>query len=145
MQIGDRVRDKVTQFIGTIVQLDPPTGVATRARFQADDLKGGKPNQDRKVGDAPPESMWQRLEELELVDMTGKAVSGSPGSQLDASGHRLDSAAHAAGATGSVDAQGRRVDASGALIDNAGNRIDAAGNLLDVRAQPAATTAAARA
>jgi hypothetical protein len=137
MQIGDRARDKGTLFVGTIIQFDPPTS-PTRALLQADDVKGGKPNQDRKVGDPPPEKMWQRIEELELIDRQGNAVSGSPGSQLDASGHRLDSAAHAAGASGTVDGQGRRVDASGALIDNAGNRIDAAGNLLDVRAQPGA-------
>jgi hypothetical protein len=138
MQIGDRVRDQGTQFVGTIVQLDPPSGVATRARFQADDVK-----KDRLVGDPPPESMWQRLEELELIDRQGNPVKGSPGSQLDASGHRLDSAAHAAGMSGPVDAQGRRRDASGALIDNAGNRIDDKGNLLDVRAQPGAAAGAA--
>ena len=99
MKIGDRVRDRGTQFVGTIVQLDPPTGVATRARFQADDIKSA----DRKVGDAPPESMWQRLEEIELIDLQGNPVTGKPGAQIDTDGHRLDSAAHAAGGTGPVD------------------------------------------
>ena len=123
MQIGDRVRDKGTKFIGTIVQLDPPTGVATRARFQADDVKGGKPNQDRKVGDPPPESMWQQLTELELVNRAGEPITGH--------------------ATATTDTKGRRVNAQGALIDDAGNLIDENGNLVDVRAQ-AGTTAAAK-
>jgi len=120
MQIGDRVRDKGTKFVGTIVQLDPPTGVATRARFQEDDRK-----KDRVVGDPPPESMWQKLDELELVDRNDEPVKGKPAKEFDT--------------------KGRRIDASGALIDNAGNRIDEAGNLIDVRAQPGATTAAAKA
>lgn len=82
MNIGDRVRDKGTEFVGTVVQLDPATGVATRARIQADDLKDGKFNQDRKVGDAPPESMWQRIEEIELIDLEGNGVTGKAGQQL---------------------------------------------------------------
>ena len=106
MQIGDRVRDKSTKFVGTIVQLDPPTGTPLRARFQADDIK-----KDRVVGDPPPESMWEKLENLELVDRAGNAIKGSPGSQLDTDGHRLDSAAHAAAGTGAVDpATGAKVE-----------------------------------
>lgn len=101
MQIGDRVMDRGTKFIGTIVQLDPPTGVATRARFQADDLK-----RNRVVGDPPPESMWERIDNLELVDRQGRGVSGNPGAQLDASGNRLDSSA-SAHLTGEVDSRAR--------------------------------------
>jgi hypothetical protein len=128
MQIGDRVKDKGTHFVGTIVQLDPPTGTAVRAKFTADDTK----SKDRKVGDPPPASMWQKIEELELVDRSGNVVTGKAGAQLDATGTRLDTSGQPEG-TGRVDGQGRRIDAQGGLVDNAGNRVDSAGNLLDSR------------
>lgn len=89
MQIGDRVKDKGTGFIGTIVQLDPATGTPVRARFMEDDLKEGKPNKDRKVGDEPPESMWQRLEELELVTATGETIAGKRAASLDTAGAKV--------------------------------------------------------
>ena len=78
MKIGDRVRDKGTEFVGTVVQLDPATGTATRVLIQADSAPTGK------VGDPPPEKMWQTIDGVELVDLEGKRVSGKAGQQLDA-------------------------------------------------------------
>jgi hypothetical protein len=138
MQIGDRVRDKGTNFEGTIVQLDPASpGVApTRAMIQADETK---PHGDRRVGDPPPARMWQRIEQIELISAKGEAAKGTPGSQLDAAGHRLDSAAHAAGGTGPVDAEGKQLPAGAAGIHEAnGRRVDnATGTAID---PPGSTT-----
>lgn len=86
MKIGDRVRDKGTLFVGTVVQLDPHVGVATRARFQFDQpekLGVGK------VGDPPPDSMWQKLEELELIDREGNPVTGTAASTTDTAGAKI--------------------------------------------------------
>jgi hypothetical protein len=78
MNIGDRVRDKGTQFVGTVVQFDPPTGTATRVLIQADPPASGK------VGDPPPDKMWQALDAVELIDMAGNPVTGKAGQQLKA-------------------------------------------------------------
>lgn len=69
MKIGDHVRDKGTEFVGTVVQLEPPTGTATRVLIQADQSA---------------DKMWQKVEELELIDVEGKRVTGKAGQQLDA-------------------------------------------------------------
>jgi hypothetical protein len=133
MQIGDRVRDKGTQLEGTIIQMDS-SGGNMRALFQADETK---PAGDRRVGDPPPDKMWQRVEQLELVSAKGQPGRGTPGSQLDAKGNRLDSAAHAADGTGPVDDQGRKIpvgsqgihEANGRRVDNAtGTAIDPPGS-----------------
>jgi hypothetical protein len=78
MNIGDRVRDKGTQFVGTIVQFDPATGTATRCLIQADPPATGK------VGDPPPDKMWQALDAVELIDVAGNPVTGKAGQQLKA-------------------------------------------------------------
>lgn len=87
MNIGDRVRDKGTQFVGTVVQLDPSPAVApgsaasvipTRCLIQADPPASGK------VGDPPPDKMWQAIDQVELIDMTGNPVAGKAGQKLDA-------------------------------------------------------------
>jgi hypothetical protein len=69
MKIGDHVRDKGTEFVGTVVQLEPATGTAARVLIQADQSA---------------DKMWQKVEELELIDVEGKRVSGKAGQQLDA-------------------------------------------------------------
>jgi hypothetical protein len=78
MNIGDRVRDKGTQFVGTVVQFDPATGTATRCLIQADPPASGK------VGDPPPDKMWQALDAIELIDRDGNPVTGKAGQQLKA-------------------------------------------------------------
>jgi len=90
MKIGDRVRDKGTEFVGTVVQLDPATGTATRCLIQAD------PQATGKVGDPPPDKMWQALDGVELIDLEGNRVSGRAGQQLKA------------GDNGTSDAPGKR-------------------------------------
>jgi len=69
MKIGDHVRDKGTEFVGTVVQLEPATGTATRVLIQADQSA---------------DKMWQKVEELELIDVEGRRVTGKAGQQLDA-------------------------------------------------------------
>jgi hypothetical protein len=69
MKIGDHVRDKGTEFVGTVVELEPPTGTAIRVLIQADQAA---------------DKMWQKVEELELIDVEGKRVTGKAGKQLDA-------------------------------------------------------------
>jgi len=87
MNIGDRVRDKGTEFVGTVVQLDPATGTATRVLIQADSPPTGQ------VGDPPPEKMWQKVEEVELIDLDGKRVTGKAGQQLKPGDAGVDAAA----------------------------------------------------
>jgi hypothetical protein len=103
MNIGDRVRDKGTQFVGTIVQLDPPTGEHVRALIRADAA-----NPVGKVGDPPPDQMWQSVGELELIDLAGKPVTGTAGKRIDAAGNTVT-----APMGGDFDAQGNRIKNGG--------------------------------
>jgi len=107
MNIGDRVRDKGTQFVGTIIQFDPPTGDAMRCLIEADDTGSA----DRKVGDPPPDKMWQKVGEVELIDRSGNPVDGKSGATLSTAGKRIDAAGNVIDTPmgGNFDAQGNRI------------------------------------
>ena len=87
MNIGDRVRDKGTQFVGTIIQFDPPTGEATRCLIQADNSNATGVG---KVGDPPADKMWQKVGEVELIDLEGNRVDGKAGTSLNTGGKTLE-------------------------------------------------------
>jgi hypothetical protein len=87
MNIGDRVRDKGTQFVGTIVEFDPPTGEQVRCLIQADDTNTTGVG---KVGDPPADKMWQKVGEVELIDLEGNRVEGKAASTLSTGGKTLD-------------------------------------------------------
>jgi len=108
MQIGDRVRDTGTQFVGTIIQFDPPTGEAVRCLIEADNSNTTGVG---KVGDPPADKLWQSVGKVELIDLAGNRVAGSPGTTLNTAGKR-------------VDAAGNVIDTPmGGNFDSAGNRI----------------------
>jgi hypothetical protein len=97
MKIGDRVREKSTGFIGTIVERDPPelTVEATRFRVQEDEKDGATLKREGKVGDPPPMSTWNKVEALELltqVDTAGRKLDTPAGPQAAAG---KDKGAHA--------------------------------------------------
>jgi hypothetical protein len=118
MKIGDRVRDIGTQFVGTLIQFDPPTGLAARVLIQADDTGSS----DRKVGDPPPDKMWQKVDQVELVDLAGESVKGK--------------------SAGTVNTAGRRVDAAGNIVDTQmGGEFDAQGNRIKNGTKSAAKSA----
>jgi hypothetical protein len=87
MNIGDRVRDKGTQFVGTIIQFDPPTGEQVRCLIEAD---SSNTTGAGKVGDPPADKMWQKVGEVELIDLEGNRVEGKSGGTLSTGGKTLD-------------------------------------------------------
>lgn len=109
MQIGDRVRDKGTKFVGTIIQFDPPKGAAVRCLIQADDVSRTGIGH---VGDPPPDKLWQKVDEVELVDMEGNSVTGKAvNTTVNTSGGRVDAAGNPieTQAGGTFDAKGNRI------------------------------------
>jgi hypothetical protein len=88
MKLGDRVREKSTGFIGTIVEADPKEGEPTRFRVQEDEKDGATLKREGKVGDPPPMSTWNKVEALELL------------TQVDTAGRKLDTAADPQAAAG---------------------------------------------
>ena len=102
MNIGDRVRDPGTQFVGTIIQFDPPTGDPVRCLIEADPSNTTGVG---KVGDPPADKLWQSIGKVELVDMSGNAVNGKSAGERPVTGAKL--AADDASATSTQ----RRLDA----------------------------------
>ena len=90
MNIGDRVRDRGTQFIGTIIQFDPPTGEAVRCLIEAE---SSNTTGVGKVGDPPADKMWQKVGDVELIDRSGNPVDGKSGGTLSTGGKTLDTPA----------------------------------------------------
>lgn len=96
MKIGDRVREKSTGFIGTIVEASPPTGEPTRFRVQEDE-GSEHTKRDPKVGDAPPTSTWNKVETLELLtphDTAGRQLDTGDDPGAKASDAKPGAAAH---------------------------------------------------
>jgi hypothetical protein len=108
MKVGDKVRDKARGLIGTVIGAE-----AKRVFIQADAVPGNS---------GPTSRVWQNIDQVELVDMSGKPVQGSPAQSLNATGAQVNAAARSP-SSGPAESRAAPVGA-GENYDTSGNRIE---------------------